>query len=325
MCSKKFESWRKGDKSLSASGNRTEDPMSMNRREFLKLGLLAAAPQLTPLRSWNFSLQGLPHASPPKKVMVVGAGLAGLVAAYELTQAGHDLTILEAQMRPGGRVLTLREPFSDGLYAEAGAGRIPDTHDLTLHYVKHFGLPLVPFYPDKLDRISLLRGQRIRVQAGHEVDLAHVPMDPTPEERRGGMSGLVQKYIAGPLHAMGNPTAPDWPTAAARAYDSVTMAEFLTHQGASHDAIELLEYPFASAEADPISLLWTLREIWYQTQEKRRYKISGGNDLLPKAFPPGSKTRSTMGHQWCESNRIPTEFAQSQYNLVHIILSKPTA
>ena len=37
------------------------------------------------------------------------------MAAYELIQAGHDVTILEAQLRPGGRVLTLREPFSDGL------------------------------------------------------------------------------------------------------------------------------------------------------------------------------------------------------------------
>jgi len=50
------------------------------------------------------------------------------VAAYELTHAGHDVTILKAQMRPGARLLTLWEPFSDGLYAGAGAARIPDNH-----------------------------------------------------------------------------------------------------------------------------------------------------------------------------------------------------
>src|SRR5262249_32971559 len=104
---------------------------------------LAAELELTP--------QALSHAASPKKVLVVGAGLAGLVAGYELTQTGHDVTILEAQLRPGGRVQTLREPFSDGLYAEAGAARIPDNHDLTLHYAKHFGLTLVPFFPSKLD------------------------------------------------------------------------------------------------------------------------------------------------------------------------------
>ena len=59
---------------------------------------------------------------PAKKVLILGAGMAGLVAAYELTKLGHDVTVLEARTRPGGRVHTLREPFSDGLFAEAGGG-----------------------------------------------------------------------------------------------------------------------------------------------------------------------------------------------------------
>src|SRR5215472_8583913 len=217
---------------LSETG--AEDVMSIpiDRREFLRLGLLAASAQLAPLRSWNFTLQALSHAASPKKVLVVGAGLAGLVSAYELTEAGHDVTILEAQMRPGGRVLTFREPFSDGLYTEAGAARIPDTHDLTLHYVKHFGLTLVPFYPDRLDSIFVLRGKQIRVQQGKEIDLSQVPFDLTPEERRLGMSGLVHKYLGGALSAMGDPSATDWPNGPAKAYDGITMAEFLREQGA---------------------------------------------------------------------------------------------
>jgi monoamine oxidase len=48
----------------------------------------------------------------------VGAGFAGLVAGYELVQAGHNVTILEASMRPGGRIYTVRDPFPDHLYAE---------------------------------------------------------------------------------------------------------------------------------------------------------------------------------------------------------------
>ena len=60
-----------------------------------------------------------------KRVIVIGAGLAGLCAAYKLDARGHDVTVLEAQDRPGGRVHTLRSPFSGGLYAEAGASRIP--------------------------------------------------------------------------------------------------------------------------------------------------------------------------------------------------------
>src|SRR4026207_1773461 len=76
----------------------------------------------------------------PKKVIIVGAGLAGLAAGYELKRAGHTPIILEAQQRVGGRVYTLRNPFTEGLYAEVGAMRIPRAHTLTMKYVEKFGL-----------------------------------------------------------------------------------------------------------------------------------------------------------------------------------------
>ena len=56
----------------------------------------------------------------PKKVIVVGAGMAGLVAAFELAQVGHDVVVLESQTRVGGRVYTLGEKdgFAKGLHCE---------------------------------------------------------------------------------------------------------------------------------------------------------------------------------------------------------------
>jgi len=96
-------------------------------------------------------------------VLILGAGMAGLVAAHELSKLGHEVIVLEARTRPGGRVHTLREPFSDGLYAEAGAARIPDNHDLTLRYVEEFGLPLEPFYPPRLNAVRFDRGSRQEV------------------------------------------------------------------------------------------------------------------------------------------------------------------
>jgi monoamine oxidase len=122
----------------------------INRRQFLKRGSVAAA-AVTLARSNAFG--ALTAGPAPKKILIIGAGMAGLCAGYELTQLGHDVTILEARTRPGGRVHTLREPFSDGLYAEAGAARIPDNHDLTLKYVKLFGVPLEPMYPSQLSAL----------------------------------------------------------------------------------------------------------------------------------------------------------------------------
>ena len=124
----------------------------MRRRDFLKQAAVAAATLSASSRHLVAFGQGsLGRRGAPKKVIIIGAGLAGLSAAYELTQAGHDVTVLEARTRPGGRVLTLRDPFAEGLYAEAGATRIPNHHDFTLKYVEFFGLTLDPFQSASLD------------------------------------------------------------------------------------------------------------------------------------------------------------------------------
>lgn len=269
--------------------------MSSSRREFLKAGLLIAAAGLAQRSGWSVAAPIRLAAAAPKKVLVLGAGLAGLVAAHELVQAGHDVTILEAQLHPGGRVFTFRAPFSDGLYAEAGAGRIPDNHEVTLRYVRQFNLPLAPFYPDKLSRVLAVGGKRIRTGVGGAVDLAQVPFDLTAEERRLGIGGLIEKYFGAALQELGDLAAPEWPSGAAKVYDSVTMPEFLRQRGVSAGAIELLEWPFATADDDRTSLLWLLRELVYEAGETKRFKIAGGNDLLPRAFAAALKERIRYG------------------------------
>ena len=135
--------------------------MALNRRQFLRRTALAVAAAGLNRSELTGAVRVL--TAPARKVLVLGAGMAGLVAAYELSKLGHDVTILEARMRPGGRVHTLREPFADGLYAEAGAARIPDTHDLTLKYVKELGVQLEPFYPSRLSAVRFDRGRREEV------------------------------------------------------------------------------------------------------------------------------------------------------------------
>ncbi len=133
----------------------------MKRRDFIKQGSLAAAALAAcPLDLFATSQKEIERKGRAKRVIIVGAGLAGLSAGYELARVGHDVTIIEAQTRPGGRVRTLREPFADSQYAEAGAARIPLDHNLTLKYVKLFNLPLDPMYPSNLSFVSYDKGRR---------------------------------------------------------------------------------------------------------------------------------------------------------------------
>jgi monoamine oxidase len=102
----------------------------------------------------------LPRSSATgRSVIVLGAGIAGLVAAYELRRAGYQVTVLEARDRVGGRVWTIRrgdrivqtgradQPvrFDADLYFNAGAKRIPSTHRAILGYARRFGVPLETF------------------------------------------------------------------------------------------------------------------------------------------------------------------------------------
>jgi monoamine oxidase len=74
----------------------------------------------------------------PRHVVILGAGMSGLVAAYELLKLGNTVEIIEASPAAGGRVHT--HHFKDGSYAELGAMRVPITHDYTHYYITEMGL-----------------------------------------------------------------------------------------------------------------------------------------------------------------------------------------
>src|ERR1051325_3443457 len=110
----------------------------VNRRRFLQraataLPLAAAAVRDVSARQRD--------ADP---VVVIGAGLAGLRTADLLHKAGIPVVVLEARARSGGRVVTVRTPFDDGLHAEAGPTRIAGVHGAVLRAVRAYKLPLVP-------------------------------------------------------------------------------------------------------------------------------------------------------------------------------------
>ncbi|NUT00447.1 MAG: FAD-dependent oxidoreductase [Sphingomonas sp.] len=144
--------------------------MAVSRREVLwrvgevgGAGAALAAMQMlglsmpTPASAAEFAL---PRGSGNgRSVVILGAGIAGLVSAYELQQAGYKVTVLEARDRVGGRAWTIRGSdrvtqndrplqranFSDGMYFNAGPARIPSWHHVLLGYARRFNAPVETF------------------------------------------------------------------------------------------------------------------------------------------------------------------------------------
>src|SRR3954453_24150922 len=95
-----------------------------------------------------------------KKVIVMGAGIAGLSCAYELVRRGHQVTVLEAAGRAGGHVRTFHDQFADGLYADVGAEHFyyPGYTEYW-RYLKEFSLTAIP-YPRRDNMVRFLSGER---------------------------------------------------------------------------------------------------------------------------------------------------------------------
>jgi len=167
----------------------------MTRRDFINhtsaaYAGLTAWGLLQPAPAQAFDLPNHVNADDAKgrKVVILGAGLAGMTTAYELGKLGYDCTVLEARGRSGGRVWTVRggtseteigssaqtSKFENGLYFNGGAARIPHHHQLTLQYCRELGVPLEIFnganeaaylYNDKAE--GPLSSKRMRIKEYH--------------------------------------------------------------------------------------------------------------------------------------------------------------
>lgn len=227
---------------------------------------------------------GLPaNDRPKKKVLIIGAGMAGLVAAYELLKQGHTPLILEAQNRVGGRVLTLRAQFAEGLHAEAGAMRIPATHDLTLHYIKHFGLEIFPFTMGNPQAYCYLMGKKVRA-AEYRARPGILPFDLGVLEAGKTIgdywADTVSEFDA-KVKAEGDAA---WDDIVAN-YDDYSVREFLSSRKWSEEAIELFGLMENQEAEMNYSFVEVLREELGQYYTNLS-QIQGGTDRLPYAFYP---------------------------------------
>jgi monoamine oxidase len=217
-------------------------------------------------------------AGPSRRVLVLGAGLAGLAAAYELKKAGYAVTVLEARARPGGRVLTYRDPFADGLYAEMGAEYVDASDEHDYRFCKELGLKVMTA---KLYDAIFVRGQRFKM-ASFKQDKQKLPYAGT---EGGQLFGQEKAYLKRLLALI---TDPERLPPEILKLDNLSVVELLLQEGAPEDIAALFTYTQATEstarphEMSALHLVRSHRRSFSEDTDEGR--ILGGNDQLPKGL-----------------------------------------
>jgi monoamine oxidase len=238
------------------------------------------------------------------KVAILGAGLAGMTAAYELGKAGYDCQVLEARAFAGGRCQTARRGFShtdlmghsqtcdfdEGLYINHGPWRIPYHHRSTLHYTKLFGVPLELFVNDN-DAAYVYFEKGAGPLAGKPVRKGQVAAD-----ARGYAAELLAKAARkGALDAPLTPEDRDrfiaylvsegWLSASSLTYAGTPGRGFLVHPGAGVDpGPGKPSAPFALTDILHSDAWKVLTSVTDYDQQRTMFQPVGGMDRIARAF-----------------------------------------
>ncbi len=238
----------------------------MIRREFLKtLGLAAGSMVASrPIASLQTIFPGGAQQN-KQKVIVIGAGLAGLSAAHQLQKSGHEVTILEARLRAGGRVLTVHHPFADGLYAEAGGEWINSAHKEIISLIREMGLELREGYGGD----GLFHRQRLM----------------SSQEARALLPGLARLQQATEELKQGIDVF-DLPSRSARRdLDKIDYLTYLRGAGVDDEAIAIERQHInglMTVRLEEISAMHMAYEFSLpQKEDGPEMRIAGGNDRLP--------------------------------------------
>ncbi|MDX8360237.1 flavin monoamine oxidase family protein [Cytobacillus sp. IB215316] len=238
-------------------------------------------PKLSDDQMLHIISAGLKKSHIPKHIIIIGAGLAGLVAASLLKNAGHKVTILEGNDRVGGRVHTLRSPFSSSQYFNTGSMRIPENHRFVLSYINKFKLPTNLFINQTpLDKIYINGTHTTLSTVKCNPHILNYPLDET-ESGKTAVELLLSALQPIVNFIQQNPEK-NWKIAEKK-YRKYSFG-FLLQSYFSYGAIDMIDTMLDLKAFSGVSLIEVLRKMSFFTANIRYYEITGGMDYLPRAF-----------------------------------------
>jgi len=245
-----------------------------DRRRFLQVSLGTAVA----LSVFDRAALAAPKATAPR-IVIVGAGIAGLSAAYRLQKAGVPAEVYEASGRTGGRIFSRKDVLAPGLVTELGAEFIDSTHKDMLAYAKEFGLGLMDRdTPDetKFKQTYFFGGEH---HTEKQMAEAFVPL---------------LKRIAADSARVGGSVAFDHP-GVAKKLDHTSLDDYLTHIGVTGWLRQFIEVAYVTEfglelqEQSSLNFIDLVQKevsdkFWIFGESDERYKISGGNQSVTDAL-----------------------------------------